>query len=63
MEYYSSTKKWDVAICSIMDVLGGYYAKWNKSEKYRYCMTALIHGIQEIQWTSEYNRKEADSQV
>ena len=27
-----------------MDVLEGYYAKWNKSEKDKYCMISLICG-------------------
>ena len=33
------------AICNNMDGLGGYYAKWNKSEKDKYCMISLICGI------------------
>ena len=27
-----------------MDGLEGYHAKWNKSEKDKYCMLSLIHG-------------------
>ena len=28
-------KEWNFAICNNMDGLGGYYAKWNKSDKER----------------------------
>ena len=28
-------KEWDFAICSNMDRLGGYYAKWSKSDRER----------------------------
>ena len=28
-----------------MDGLGGYFAKRNKSEKYKYCMVSPITGI------------------
>ena len=45
MEYDSVIKKeLNVAICNNMDKLGGYYAKWNKSEKDKYCMM-LIYGL------------------
>ena len=30
------------AICNNMDDPWGYYAKWNKSEKDKYCMMSLI---------------------
>ena len=33
------------AICSNMDGLGRHYAKWNKSEKEKYCMISFICGI------------------
>ena len=45
MEYYSAITEWHVAICSNMDALGGYYARWNKSEKDNYCMFSLSCGI------------------
>ena len=45
-EYYSAIKKeWNFAICNNMDGLGGYHAKWDKSEKDEYCMISLICGI------------------
>ena len=28
-----------------MDGLGGYYTKWNKSEKDKYCMILVIYGV------------------
>ena len=46
MEYYLAIKKeWKFAIYNNMDGLGEYYAKWNKSEKDKYCMISLICGI------------------
>ena len=38
-------KKWNFHVCNNMDGLGGYYAKWNKSEKHKYYMRTLIYGI------------------
>ena len=36
VEYYSAIKKeWNFAICNNMDGLGGYFAKWNKSDRER----------------------------
>ena len=36
VEYYPAIKKeWNFAISSNMDGLGGYYAKWNKSDRER----------------------------
>ena len=58
-----SHKKWNLAICSNMDGLGGHYAKWIKSEKDKYCMISLMYEILKIQQTSEYNKKETDSQI
>ena len=35
----SDKKEWNFAICSNMDGFGGYYAKWNKSEREdKYCI-------------------------
>ena len=39
---------------------GGHYAKWSKSEK---DTVSFICGNLKIQQTSEYNKKEADSQI
>ena len=39
---------------------GGHYAKWSKSEK---DTVSFICGNLKIQQTSEYNKKEADSQT
>ena len=38
----SYKKGWNVAICQNMGRLGGYYAKWSKTEKDKYCMLSLI---------------------
>ena len=37
--------------------------QWKKSEKDKYCTVTLICGIWTIKQTSEYNKKEADSQI
>ena len=35
MEYYSAIKKNETLPYATMDGLGGYYAKWNKSDRER----------------------------
>ena len=45
MEYYSAIKRNEIAICSNIDGPRGYYAKWNTSDKDKYCMISLICGI------------------
>ena len=35
MEYYSTMKKWNNAICSNMDGSRGYHTKWSKSDSER----------------------------
>jgi len=46
MEYYSAKKKeGNLAICDNMDGPGGYYTKWNKSEKDKYHMISFICGL------------------
>ena len=46
MEYDSVIKKeLNFAISNNTDELGGYYAKWNKSEKDKYSMMFLIFGV------------------
>ena len=57
-EYYSAMKKNE--ICSNMDRLGGYYAKWTKTERDKYSRISPICGIQKIQQTSECYTKQAD---
>ena len=43
MEYYSAIKKeCKLAICNNEDGHRAYYAKWNKSEKYKYHMISLL---------------------
>ena len=31
-QYYSSLKRKKILVCDTIDELGGYYAKWNKSD-------------------------------
>ena len=62
-EYYSAIKKeLNFSICSNMDGHGGHYAKWNESEKDKYCIISLLRRSLKIQQTSEYSKKE-DSQI
>ena len=45
IQTHNAIKKWNFDVCNNMDGLGGYYAEWNKSEKYKYYMRTLIYGI------------------
>ena len=47
MEYYTAIQKneWNLAIWDNMDGPREYYAKWNKSEKDKYCTISPIFGI------------------
>ena len=46
VEYYSTIKKNEILpFAATSVVLGWYYAKWNKSEKDKYCMISLNCGI------------------
>jgi len=38
----SYKKEWNLAIRDNLDGPTGYYAKWNKSEKDKYCVISLI---------------------
>ena len=46
-----------------MDLEGIMLSEISQTEKDKYCMTSLICGSYKIQQTSEYNKKEADSQI
>ena len=50
-------KEWNFAICNIIDGPEGYCAKWNKSEKDKYCMVSLICGIKKINKLVNKNKK------
>ena len=44
--------------------LGGYCAYGvSQTEKNKYSMISLVHGMWKIQQTHGYNKKEADSQI
>ena len=60
----SHIKEWNFAICNNMDGLGGCCAKWNKSDRERQILydTTYMRNLK-IQQTSEYNKKETDSQI
>ena len=38
-------KKWNIAICSNMDVPREYHTKWSNSEEEKYHMISVMHGI------------------
>ena len=46
-----------------MDLKGIMLSEISQTEKDKHCMISLICGILKIQQTSEYNKKEADSQI
>ena len=51
-------------MCSNMDGFGGYYAKWNKSDRERQILYDITYMWNlKTQQTSEYKKKEADSQI
>ena len=39
-------KEGNLVTCNNMDGTWGHYAKWNKSDKHKYCVVWLIYGIQ-----------------
>ena len=46
-----------------MDGLGGYYAKWNTSDREKQILYDITYMWNLKNTTSEYNEKEADSQI
>ena len=46
-----------------MDLEGVMLSEVSQTEKDKYCMISLMGGIENIQQTSEYNKKAADSQI
>ena len=65
MECYSAIKKNEILpfAATWMDLEGIILSEVSQTEKDKYCMISLIRGILKIQQTSEYNKKEADSQI
>ena len=41
----SHKKEWNNAICAHMDGPGDYRTKWSQTEKDKYHMRSLVHGI------------------
>ena len=41
---HTHEKEWHLAICEKMDWTWGHYAKWNNTEKDKYCMISLTCG-------------------
>ena len=46
-----------------MDLEIAILSEVSQTEKDKYCMLSLIYGTKKIQQTSEYNKKETDSQI
>ena len=65
MEYYLAIKKNNILpfAATCMDLEDIMLRELSETEKDKYCMISLICGIQKIQQTSEYNKKEADSDI
>ena len=51
MVYYSVIKEWNVAICSNLDGIGGYYAKLIKSDRERQILYDMTY-----MWTLKHNK-------
>ena len=54
-------KEWNFAIFSNVDRLGGYHANWDKSGNDKIMCITYIWTLK--MKTSEYNKKETDSQM
>ena len=65
IEYYSAMKKNEILpfAATQMELEGIMLSEISQTEKEKYCMISLIRGIYKIQQSSEYNEKEADSQI
>ena len=64
VEYYSAIQKNEILpfAATRMDLEGIMLSEISQAEKDKYCMISLMCG-KKIQQTSEYNKKEADSQI
>ena len=65
MEYYSAIKENEVLplAATQTDLEGITLSKVSQKDKDKYCMISLICGfLKKIQQTSEYNKKETDSE-
>ena len=63
VEYYSVVKKKEALPFAVawMGLAGIMRGKLRQMEKDKCCVTLLMHGIQKLQQTSDYNIKEANS--
>ena len=62
---FSHKKEWNLAICDNMDGSWGHCVKWNKSDRKRQILSDLTYmwNLKKMQQTSDYNKKETDSQI
>ena len=65
MEYYWAIEKNEILpfVTTQMGLEDIMLSEISQTEKDKYCTQSLICGIQTIQQTTEYNKKEADSQI
>ena len=64
MKNYSVIKRWNLAICSNMDVPWGYYAKWNKSGGERQIIYDFNHmwNISKVKINKTNKNKQIDTE-
>ena len=64
-EHYSAIKNNAILpfAATWIDLEGTVLSEISQTEKDKYCMKSVIYGMQKIQQTSEYSKKEADSQI
>jgi hypothetical protein len=59
MQFFSAIKKNEnLDIYNNIDELRGYYAKWNKSDKDKYCIISLTRGIWKTKQMNKHNKTE-----
>ena len=63
VEYYSAINSESFAIYSNMDRSGGYYSKWNKSDRERQMLYDITYMWNLKKKTSEYNEKPKQTQI
>ena len=59
MQFFSAIKKNEnLDIYNNIDEPRGYYAKWNKSDKDKYCIISLTRGIWKTKQMNQHNKTE-----
>ena len=63
VEYYSAINSESFAIYSNMDRSGGYYSKWNKSDRERQMLYDITYMWDLKKKTTEHNEKPKQTQI